>query len=283
MTSQTQIVPADKAKKDLAALLASPNVQRQFAMALPRVGITAERMTRFALTALNRTPTLLKTQPQTFLACVVQSAQLGLDPSGITGEAYLIPYKDVCTFIIGYRGLLKLARRSGKIKEAAAHVVYEKDEFEYEYGLESKLVHKPSTEKDPGPILYAYAYAKFIDGGQAFEVMTKEQIDAIRGRSRAGQNGPWVTDYPEMARKTAFRRLAKWLPLEPEDYRAVEIAGQEEAGLPQDLSEELAPSTVADAKPADATVTNSPEPGELTDEEKREIAEEEKRMAKETR
>ncbi len=258
MSSQTQIVPAAQAKKDLASLLSSPNVQKQFAMALPRVGITAERMTRFALTALNRTPALLKTQPQTFLACVVQSAQLGLDPSGITGEAYLIPYKDVCTFIIGYRGLLKLARRSGKIKEAAAHVVHEKDTFEFEYGLNSRLVHKPSTEKDPGPMLYAYAYAKFIDGGQAFEVMTKEQVDAIRTRSRAGNNGPWVTDYPEMAKKTAFRRLAKWLPLEPEDYRAVELAAQEESGLPQDLSDALAPATAADAVTADATVADSP-------------------------
>lgn len=255
-----EIVPAEKAKKDLAALLASPNVQAQFRMALPRVGITPERMVRFALTALNRDQkgNLARTKPQTFLACVVQSAQLGLDPSGITGEAYLVPYGDTCTFIIGYRGLLKLARRSGKIREAAAHVVYEKDEFDYQYGLDSKLNHKPFTGGDPGPIVYAYAYAKFTDGGQAFEVMTKEQVDAIKSRSRAGNNGPWVSDYPEMARKTAFRRLAKWLPLEPEDYRAVEIAGQEERGLPQDLSESLSPTMATEETPrADATVTDS--------------------------
>lgn len=247
-----QIIPAAQAKKELAGILASPNVQKQFAAALPRVGITPERMTRFALTALNRSPGLLRTDPTTFLACVVQSAQLGLDPSGITGEAYLVPFKDACTFIIGYRGLLKLARRSGKITEAAAHVVHEKDTFEYEYGLESKLVHKPTTEKDPGRITYAYAYAKFTDGGRAFEVLTREQIDGVKAQSKASNNGPWVTHFDEMARKTAFRRLAKWLPLEPEDYRAIEIAGREENGLPQDLSDALVP--------ADATVTDAPAP-----------------------
>jgi len=255
----TEIVPAAQAKKDLASLLASPNVQKQFAMALPRVGITPERMTRFALTALNRSPALLKTQPTSFLACIVQSAQLGLDPSGITGEAYLVPYKDTCTFIIGYRGLLKLARRSGKIKEAAAHVVHEKDFFEYQYGLDSKLVHKPSTDADPGRITYAYAYAKFTDGGQAFEVMTREQVDGIKSQSKAGSNGPWVTHFDEMARKTAFRRLAKWLPLEPEDYRAVEIAAREESGLPQDLSGGMVGPSMAteDTPHADAVVSDS--------------------------
>ncbi len=276
-----EIVPAAQAKKDLASLLSSPNVQKQFAMALPRVGITPERMTRFALTALNRTPALLKTAPQTFLGCIVQSAQLGLDPSGITGEAYLVPYKDVCTFIIGWRGLLKLARRSGKVTEASAHVVYEKDVFSYEYGLDSSLVHKPSTDKDPGKIIFAYAYAKFADGGRAFEVMTREQIDSVRASSKASSNGPWVSHFPEMARKTVFRRLAKWLPLEPEDYRAVELAAQEEAGIPQDLSGMVAPSTAEDAIPAVATVTTSaPAPGELTDAEKAEIAREEAEAAK---
>lgn len=246
----SQIVPAAQQKRDLATLLSSPNVQAQFAAALPRVGITKERMTRFALTALNRSPGLLKTSPQTFLACVVQSAQLGLDPSGITGEAYLVPFKDTCTFIIGYRGLLKLARRSGKITEAAAHVVHQKDHFEYEYGLESKIVHRPSTERDPGPITYAYAYAKFTDGGRAFEVLTRDQVDGVKAQSKASNNGPWVTHYDEMARKTAFRRLAKWLPLEPEDYRAVELAAQEETGMKQDLSDAMIQT--------DATVTDAP-------------------------
>lgn len=274
----SQIVPATAARKSLATMLQSPDVQRQFAAALPRVGITPERMTRFALTALNRSPALLKTNPQTFLGCIVQSAQLGLDPSGITGEAYLVPYKDVCTFIIGYRGLLKLARRSGKINEAAAHVVHEKDVFEYQYGLDSKLVHKPSTDADPGRITFAYAYAKFTDGGRAFEVMTREQIEGVKAQSKASNNGPWVTHFDEMARKTAFRRLAKWLPLEPEDYRAVELAAQEEQGIPQDLRDVMA--TQPETVPADATVRDSAPSGDLTDEEKRQIEEEERAAAR---
>lgn len=243
-----QIVPVAQAKKDLAALLGTPNVQKQLAAALPRVGITPERMVRFALTALNRSPGLAKCEPTSFLGCVVQSAQLGLDPSGITGEAYLVPFKDACTFIIGYRGLLKLARRSGKISEAAAHVVRAADKFEYEYGLDAKLVHKPA-EGDRGDVTHAYAYAKFTDGGRVFEVMSRAEIEKVRSQSKASSNGPWVTHPDEMARKTVFRRLAKWLPLEPEEYHAVEIAGQEESGMKQDLAGVLA---------ADATVTDTP-------------------------
>lgn len=257
-----QMVPAAQARADLQTLLGSPKVQQQFAAALPRVGITPERMTRFALTALNRSPGLLKCSPPSFLGCVVQSAQLGLDPSGITGEAYLVPFKDVCTFIIGYRGLLKLARRSGKITEAAAHVVHANDKFEYEYGLDSKLIHKP-CEGERGDVTHAYAYAKFTDGGRVFEVMTRSDIEKVRASSRASSNGPWVTHPEEMSRKTVFRRLAKWLPLEPEDYRAVELAAREEAGLPQDLSDVVGSAT--DAKPVDATVTDAPTDGDEFD------------------
>lgn len=258
----SQIVPAKDAMREVSALLASDKVKTQLAAALPRVGITPERMVRFALTALNRAPALLKCEQRSLLACIVQSAQLGLDPSGITGEAYLVPYGNTATFIIGWRGFLKLARRSGKVTEAAAHVVYEGDAFEFEYGLDSRLVHRP-TAKDRGDdkITHAYAYAKLDGGGRVFEVLTRDELEKVRSSSRASRNGPWVTHFPEMCRKSAFRRLAKWLPLEPEDFRAVELAAREESGLPQNIADVLDDGP-AGAKPTEATVTETapPEP-----------------------
>ena len=73
----------------------------------------------------------------------MQAVQLGLEP-GLLGHCYILPYKREATFIIGYKGMIDLARRSGHIQSIYAHAVHENDEFEYELGLHPKLEHKPS-------------------------------------------------------------------------------------------------------------------------------------------
>lgn len=243
-----EIVPVAQKHKNIETALADPKMRAQLQSALARVGVTPDRMCRWFMTALRNQPKLYKCDLDTLFGCLIQSAQLGLDPSGVTGEAYLVPYKTKATFIPGYRGLLKLARRSGDIQEVCADVVYEKDDFTYEQGLDSKLRHIPSEATDAGMLTHAYAYAKFTNGGRQFVVMTKAEVDGIRGQSAAGNSGPWVDHYPEMAKKTAFRRLAKWLPLHADDAAAVELDGQAEAGKPQTLPIVDIPVTVSDAQ-----------------------------------
>lgn len=148
------------------------------------------------------------------------------------GYAYLIPYKGVATLIPGYKGLLDLARRSGRIISIEARVVHAKDRFRFAFGLKPVLEHTPTQDADSGELTAAYAVAHLKDGGQQWEVMWKREIDAIRQRSRASSSGPWVTDYEEMAKKTVLRRLCKMLPASVELQQAVAMDERAEVGLP---------------------------------------------------
>lgn len=181
--------------------------------ALPK-HMDADRLGRIALTTIRTTPKLLECNLPSLMGAVMQAAQLGLEP-GLIGHCYIIPYGKEATFIIGYKGMIDLARRSGQIKNIYAHAVYENDEFEYELGLEPKLVHKPATG-NRGNIQYVYAVAHFKDGGYQFEVMDMEEIEKRRKRSKASKNGPWVTDFEEMAKKTVIRHMWKYLPISVE-------------------------------------------------------------------
>lgn len=235
--SGQQIAPRNRAQ-NLRHML--EKYKSQIAMALPR-HMTPERMMRIVLTTVQRNPSLLQCSPESIFGCVVEASQLGLEPDGILGHAYLVPFhnkhtrRKECQLIPGYKGLVDLARRSGQLVSIFAHVVYEKDEFDFEYGLDLKLRHKPSSEANPGPVIAAYAVAKLKDGGVQFDVMWRHQIDRIRARSQSSGNGPWVTDYEEMAKKTVVRRLCKLLPASVELQKAVSLDEMAAAGLPQQM------------------------------------------------
>src|SRR5262245_34307600 len=162
--------------------------QNEIRRALPR-HMHADRMARIALTELRRVPQLRDCEPKSFFGCVVQAAQLGLEPGAGLGQCYLIPLRNKktgrmeCNLWLGYRGLIDLARRSGKVVSISARVVYAKDEFSYAYGLYEKLEHVPTMDVDAGALIYAYAVARLTGGGSQFEVMSKAQIDKIRARS----------------------------------------------------------------------------------------------------
>lgn len=180
-----------------------------------------DRMARIALTTIRTNPKLLECSVPSLLGAVMQAAQLGLEP-GLIGHCYLVPFKNGKTgqtdvqFIIGYKGMIDLARRSGQIENIYAHAVYSNDEFDYELGLEPKLKHKPHMDGDRGEFVGAYAVAHFKDGGYQFEFMPKSEIEKRRKRSKASTKGPWVTDYEEMAKKTVIRHMWKYLPISVE-------------------------------------------------------------------
>ena len=188
----------------------------QWASILPR-HVSPERFARSIILAAARSPALLNADKPSLFLAAQQAAQLGLDCSGTLGSAYLIPYSGKVTLVIGYRGLIDLARRSKEIVSIQAQVVHEKDTFNVTLGTEPTIVHVPNfAEEDRGSVIAAYAVAELVGGGRQFEVMTRAQLDGIKRRSKASGSGPWVTDTEEMQRKTVLRRLAKWLPLSPE-------------------------------------------------------------------
>lgn len=202
--------------------------KQQIARALPN-SIDAERFTRIVLTTVRTNPQLAKCDHMSILAATMLSAQLGLEP-GPLGHAYLVPFKNnrtggyEATFIVGYKGLIDLARRSGHIESIEAREVCEHDEFDYAYGLEPKLHHKPDLTDRGRPIAY-YGVAKFKDGGFYFLVMSLEDINKRRQRSKASERGPWVTDFDAMARKTVIRAMAPFLPLSVEYQKAATFDG----------------------------------------------------------
>jgi recombination protein RecT len=231
---KNEIVPLAKKIDNVRALLEKS--KSQIALALPR-HLSADRMLRIAMTSIRRTPKLASCSQQSLLGAIMQAAQLGLEPDGVLGHAYLVPFKDEVQLIIGYKGLIDLARRSGQISTIFARVVHAADQFEFSYGLDETLQHIPTRDADPGELVTVYAVARLKDGGQQFEVMTKREIDQIRAQSRAADDGPWVTHYEEMAKKTVLRRLCKMLPASVELARAVALDERADLGLPQQLED----------------------------------------------
>ena len=196
--------------------------------ALPK-HLDVDRLTRLTMTTIRTTPELKHADVGSLLGGVMQAAQLGLEP-GLLGQCYLLPFKNnkkgitEVQFIIGYKGMIDLARRSGHIQSIYAHTVYEKDEFEYELGLNPTLKHKPTMEVDKGAILGAYAVAHFKDGGYQMEFMSKAEIDKRRNSSPGGRSkySPWNNHYDEMAKKTVIRHMWKYLPISVEVQKHVE-------------------------------------------------------------
>jgi recombination protein RecT len=172
----------------------------------------------------------MECDPISFIGSIMFCAQLGLEPGGPLGHVYLVPYGKSVTPILGYKGMIELARRSGQIVSISAHEVYEKDHFDFEYGLDEKLCHKPNMKGDRGAFIGAYAIAHIVGGGHQIEVMSKKDIDNIKNRSKANNGGPWVTDYPEMSKKTVIRKLFKYLPVSVEIQRAVATDEMSELG-----------------------------------------------------
>ena len=202
------------------------SMESEIKKALPSV-ITPERFTRMVLSAISTNPKLGACTPASFLGAMMSAAQLGLEPNTPLGQAYILPYQNKGTleaqFQIGYKGLIDLAYRSGEVEVIQSHIVYEKDEFECEYGINTKLSHKPAMG-DRGAPIKVYAVFKTKSGGYGFEVMSMEDVKAHAAKySKAYSSSfsPWKTNFEEMAKKTVLKRVLKYAPLKSDFVKAV--------------------------------------------------------------
>lgn len=215
-----------------------------------------DRVFRLVVVSVSKTPSLQKCTMESIFRSVIQSVELGLEPGSALGEGYLVPFGNQCTFIPGYRGLIALAFRSGHVKSVASFCVYQGDHFDWELGLEPKIVHRPSTEKrDPKDITFAYTIVELKDGGRVYDVMSRGEIDAIRSRSKAGNSGPWVTDYAEMARKTVTRRCLKYAPMSVEMSKALALEEAIATGSSDSIDAEFESLEWDDSQPSTKTET----------------------------
>lgn len=258
----TQAAPAERGAT-VADLLRAQ--QPAFARALPRT-MAPERFARVVLTECKKNPRLLGADPMTLLGAVMSAAQLGLEP-GPLGHAYLVPRKnkargiDEVTLILGYQGLIDLALRSGRVESIHAEVVRDADEFDFAYGTGAFLRHRPSLET-AGAVVAVYAVAQLPGGGSTFRVLGMDEVARRRGRSSAPEDkGPWSTDFDAMARKSAVRALAPYLPKSIEFAQAVRL----DETVRRDISapiEELDPADDPDVSEGSTATPAHTDPGE---------------------
>ena len=208
----------------------------QIQKALPSM-VSSERFQRVALTAFSNNTKLQQCDPMSFIAAMIQSAQLGLEPNTPLGQAYLIPYGKQVQFQIGYKGLLELAQRSGKIKTLYAHEVRENDTFDIDYGLNQTLTHKPLLKGDRGEVIGYYAVYHLDTGGNSFIFMTKDEVlEHAKRFSKTYNSGPWQTDFDAMAKKTVIKQLLKYAPLSIELQKATSMDETVKTEISDDMS-----------------------------------------------
>lgn len=198
----------------------------QLAMALPR-HLTADRLVRVAMTAVQQNPKLLECDRTSFYAAIFTCAQLGLEPDGVLGQAYLVPFAGRTQLIPGYKGLLSLARNSGDVASIAAHEVRANDRFAFDFASGDPPSHTFDIRSPRGDVIAFYAIARFKDGGFHFDVMSVDEVERIRDNSQGYKAAvaaakkynkpkpetPWHDHFVEMGKKTAIRRIAKYLPM----------------------------------------------------------------------
>lgn len=250
-----------QAKPNLISIVQQmrPEIER----ALPK-HMDADRIARLALTAIRQTPKLAQTDPQSFCAALLTASALGLEP-GLNGETYLVPYGRECQLIIGYQGMVKLFWQHPLAKHIDAQAVYENDEFDYAYGLDPYLTHKPAIG-DRGEVVAYYAVASLTTGAKVFTVASADEVKKLRG-GKVGSSGNIPDPMRWMERKTMIRQLVKMLPKSTMLQNAVAV--DEAKG--RDLAAHKIPEAIAGGAgvsdaiaPAELEAFN-PETGEIYD------------------
>lgn len=244
----------------------------QMALVIPKF-LTPERLVRLALSAVNKTPKLAECTPRSIIVGIMDAAALGIE-IGILGQGWLVPFSNSykrdngtwekrleAQFIIGYRGLVSLSRRSKEISTITANPVYSEDYFEAAYGNEHFLKHTPNWG-DRGKLLGFYAYAVLKDGGFQWDYMTVEEVKAIQARSKNGdsKNSPWATDFVEMGRKTVVRRLVKYLPMSVDAEELIQRDDDREANrtVEADFSSTFSDDETPQEEPASVPALEAP-------------------------
>lgn len=162
-------------------------------------GIDQARFIRNVSSQVKMNPSIQQCRPDTIINSIVKATHLGLD-IGVLGSAYIVPYGNQASLVIGYAGLIDLAFRSGTVKNIHSGVVRENDNYERTH---DDFWHKynafDSTEVR-GPVIGTYCLVDLSNGGRQIETMSRDEIDQIRNASRSGNGPAWTQYYDEMAK-----------------------------------------------------------------------------------
>ena len=200
--------------------------------------MTPERMCRIALNNYRQNPKLASCTPESFIAALFTSAQLGLEP-GVGGQAYLIPYGNKVNFQIGYKGLVKLFYRSKNSLALDMQKVCKNDKFEYELGTDGFIKHTPALT-NRGEVIAYYAVATLAGGAKTFKIMSKQECiehGKKHSKSFSDKSSPWQTEPDAMCMKTVLIQLLKVLPNSIEIQRALDMDNTTKSQVKEDMAE----------------------------------------------
>jgi recombination protein RecT len=186
-----------------------------------KYGISVEQFYITCVNAVKKNPKLLNCDPKSLFGAILLSAECGLRPNTEEQHAFIIPYKGEAKFQVGYKGLIEMMYRNPRVKKIYAEAVFEKDEFDYWYGLNPDLKHKPYRGLDKGHLVCVYAICKLDDGETIFTVVEKNELDKIKSFSQSVSsensskyspynNGTDVHHFMEI--KSAIKKLSKMIP-----------------------------------------------------------------------
>ena len=251
----------------IGAMFSEPVFVQQLKLALPRAGVTAERLARIAFTEVRRNPKLASCTRESLMGSLMVCAQYGLEP-GPAGFAWLIPYGEDCTFVLGYRGLCQLLWRSKDVAWINCQVVHEKDLFDYSLGAPPRIEFKPSDDDERGKVTHVFAAIGTTSGGIVCQVWPHAKVEKHRKRfSKAGSGSPWETDWDPMAMKTLLIQASKFAPLSLEASAAITLDEKADQGIPQEIDvtppKEEEPETDEHGNPIPDDVGREPKQGEL--------------------
>lgn len=185
------------------------------------------RMMGAVWTTFQKEPKLMNCTLDSIAHSLKEAALVGLFPDGLQGEAYLIPYKQTCTLIMGKQGMKKIVEMSDNVDIVTSDLVYKDDDFEMEKGTKPFIKHTPnvkSPNRKPVDIIGCYCVGYLSNGREVIEYMTRDEIKQVQNGSPGSNSTPWKDHWGEMARKTVFRRIFKSLPL---TRKAIELVDRD--------------------------------------------------------
>lgn len=240
MTTENQnAIAKPRTDNPAAALSRMLNAKEKDLAKYARNNVSTATMIRLAVYSFASDSKLAACRPETFYTALITAAQLGLEPSGVRGEAYLVPFKGICTLIPGWRGLIKLALRSKAVKSIYSHVVHEGDEFVVVLGTAVKIHHVPQLNggRDRA-VVAAYAVAVLDNGEKDVEVMDADELAKLREfATKNGTSPAWSEWEDQMFRKAPIRRLCKRLPLGDDYFTAAKLDELHEQGKPEQIAQ----------------------------------------------
>ena len=256
------------ARNQLEAVLRDPQRQGEIKAAMPfddpkTVRAAMQQLVDFAR---NQDGLLAQASDKSKFDCVLGAARLGLQLNSPLHHAAAVPYKTkkgvIAQLIVEYRGLAALMRRYGGVKEIHTGVIYSNDQYEWtesDFRMSRKI-------GDRGEVVGAFAKLVLDDGTTQCEVMSVEELEHVRAKSRAKDNGPWVTDTLQMYRKTVLRRAGNLVDMGPKGADLMARADKTEFRYDDTATVEIVDDrpkgNAAVLASLDSVTPVTPEPGE---------------------